>query len=90
MDSRYLKEAISDLDKAGVIHFIYASAADNLPLNTPIHHKKFKLLFLDVGLLIHATKLDIEFLMNTDLMLLTRGAVAEQLAGQELMAYQDP
>ena len=48
------------------------------------------LLFLDVGLVKRATKLDIELLFSKDLMLLNRGALAEQFVGQELLSYQDP
>jgi len=37
-----------------------------------------------------ATKLDINLLFTNDLLLLNRGAIAEQFVGQELLAYQDP
>lgn len=37
-----------------------------------------------------STKLDMELLFAEDLMLLDRGAIAEQFVGQELLAYQDP
>lgn len=90
MDSRYLKAAIADLSKAGVIHPIYSTSASGLPLNTYVQEKKFKLLFLDIGLLKRATKLDMDVLMAKDLLLLNRGAMAEQFVGQELLAYQDP
>ena len=59
-------------------------------LLTYLNEKKFKLLFLDVGLTKRAAKLDIELLLTDDIMLLNRGAIAEQFVGQELLAYQDP
>ena len=90
MDSRYLKGAIDDLKKAGVIFPVYSTAASGLPLLTYLNEKRFKLLFLDVGLMKRATKLDLELLFSEDLMLLNRGAIAEQFVGQELLAYQDP
>jgi uncharacterized protein len=90
MDSRYLKDAIVDLKKAGVIFPIYSTAASGLPLLTHLNEKKFKLLFLDVGLMKRAAKLDIDMLFTKDLMLLDKGAIAEQFVGQELLAYQDP
>lgn len=90
MDPRYLKTAIANLGKAGVVTSIKSSAASGLPLSAQVNEKKFKLLFLDVGLLKRATKLEIELLFSEDLMLLNRGAVAEQFVGQELLAYQDP
>lgn len=78
-----------NLSKAGVITPIYASLALGLPLVSHIQEKKFKLLFLDIGLVKRATKLDIELLLNDDLMLINRGALTEQFVGQELLAYQD-
>jgi uncharacterized protein len=90
MDSRYLKSAIEDLKKAGVIYPVYATSAVGLPLLTHLNEKKFKLLFLDVGLMKRAAKLDVELLLTHDIMLLNRGAIAQQLVGQELLAYQDP
>lgn len=90
MDSRYLKDAIFDLKKAGVIFPIYSTSASGLPLLTHLNEKRFKLLFLDVGLMKRAAKLDIDILFTQDLMLLDRGAIAEQFVGQELLAYQDP
>lgn len=90
MDSRYLKEAIRKLSKAGVITPIYASTAAGLPLISHVQDKKFKLLFLDIGLLKRATKLDIDVLLDDTLILNNRGALTEQFVGQELLAYQDP
>jgi len=90
MDPRFLKDAISDLKKAGVIFPVYSTSASGLPLLTHLNEKKFKLLFLDVGLMKRASKLDIDLLFAEDLMLLDRGAIAEQFVGQELLAYQDP
>jgi uncharacterized protein len=90
MDPRYLKNAIYYLNKAGVIFSIHATTAAGLPLITHVNEKKFKVLFLDIGLLKRATKLDIDLLLQHDLMLLNRGAMSEQFVGQELLAYQDP
>lgn len=90
MRSRDLKSAIKNLNHAGVISPVYATNASGLPLETFINEKKFKLLFLDVGLVKRISKLDIEVLLSKDLLLLNRGALAEQLVGQELLAYQDP
>jgi predicted AAA+ superfamily ATPase len=90
MESRYLKKAVLDLNKAGVVTPVYSTSASGLPLITHVNEKRFKLLFLDIGLLKRATKLDVEVLFNEDLILLNRGAIAEQFVGQELLAYQDP
>lgn len=90
MQSVYLKDAISDLHNAGVVTPIYSTSGAGIPLNTYINEKKFKMIFLDVGLVKRATKIDMELLFAEDLMLLNQGAIAEQFVGQELLAYQDP
>lgn len=89
VQSRELKAALNKLTQANIVHQVYATAATGLPLNALVNIKKFKLLFLDVGLVERATRLDAELLMKEDLLLVNKGAVAEQFVGQELLAYQD-
>lgn len=85
--SRELKHAISLLQKAGLLYQIFSSQASGLPLNALIDEKKFKMAFLDVGLMSRATRISIETLLKGDLILLNRGAFAEQFVGQELISY---
>jgi predicted AAA+ superfamily ATPase len=42
---------------------------------------------LDIGLVKRACRLDLDILFNKDLMLINDGSLAEQLVGQELIAY---
>ncbi len=86
--SRFLKEAIHCLELAGVIYKIYATAATGLPLNAQINFSKYKLFFLDVGLLAAKSGLLSSVLMSKDILLVNRGEMAEQLVCQELLAYQ--
>ena len=51
MRSRDLKQAIENLTQAGIIQPVFATSASGLPLSALVSEKKFKLLFLDVGLL---------------------------------------
>ncbi len=89
MRSRDLKEAIQLLQYAGVIQLVYSSSASGLPLKALINEKKFKFLFLDIGLLLRATQVSTHQLFNEALNLINQGALSEQFAGQELRAYQD-
>ncbi len=88
--SRDLKQAISDLAYAGIIHTVYATAASGLPLNALINEKKFKLLYLDVGLANRSLRLAMNDLLQKDIMVSNSGAIAEQFVGQELLAYIEP
>ena len=85
--SRDLKHALYMLENAGLIYPVYSSAASGLPLSSLINAKKFKVLFLDIGLVMRSTKLDTALLKNEDVLLINRGMLAEQFVGQEMLAY---
>lgn len=85
--SATLKQAVKMLANAGVILPVYATSGAGLPFITHMNEKKFKLLFLDIGLVKRACNLDVEILMSQDLLLINEGGLAEQFVGQELLAY---
>jgi predicted AAA+ superfamily ATPase len=88
--SRDLKNALDKLKDAGLIYQIFATQASQLPLIASSNLKKFKLLFLDVGLVKRASRIDLETLFDEDIMLINQGALVEQFVGQELIAYSNP
>lgn len=88
--SRDIKNALSHLIDAGLINKVHATNASGLPLISGINEKKFKVLFLDVGLANSRMSLDAELLMQKDLTLVHKGALAEQFVGQEMLAYANP
>lgn len=88
--SQDLKVALEQLGWAGLMHKVLATSASGLPLQTHAKENKFKLVFLDCGLVNCANKLDIQTAWDTDLLQINAGAQAEQFVGQELMAYADP
>jgi len=90
IQARDIKPALTMLVKAGIIHRVYHTAAQGLPLAASIHEKKFKLLFLDLGLIQRAMGLDLESFLQEPLMQINQGRLAEQFVGQELAAYSKP
>lgn len=84
-----MRHALTLLYNAGIFYPIYSTSASGIPFITTQNEKKFKLLFLDIGLLKKACRLDAELLLNDDLFLLNQGALIEQWVGQELIAYGD-
>lgn len=86
--SRDLKEALFLLEKAGVLYRVLSTSSHGLPFQT--NENKFKIIFLDVGLMQRACGLDKEIAMSDDFMAINAGAVAEQIVGQELLAYSNP
>lgn len=90
MQARDLRAAIETLEYAGLMYQISASQATGLPLNAVINPKRYKLLFLDVGLVKASSNLDVELMLRNDLMLVNKGNLAEQFVGQELLAMAPP
>ena len=85
--SRDLKPIIESLIQAGIIQPVIS--ASGLPLSALTNEKKFKLLFLDIGLVNRSVGIAVNELLREDIILINQGAIAEQLVGQELLAYQD-
>lgn len=85
-----IKEAITLLSQAGLLYKVAASNCSGFPLNALINEKKFKLLFVDSGLINRAGKVNLNTLLSQDLSLLSQGATCEQFVGQELIAHQNP
>ncbi len=65
----------------------HAKLANPYALTNP---KKFKLLFLDTGLVQRSTRMDALSLLQGDILSAHKGMIAEHYVGQELLAYQDP
>jgi len=84
----YLAEAIDLLEKSGLIYRIYHSDCNGFPIGSELNLKKFKIIFLDVGLTNHLLGLDVKpYLLNEDIHQINNGAVAESVVGQELISY---
>jgi predicted AAA+ superfamily ATPase len=88
VQSKFLKEAIHCLEMAGVVNRVYATKAGGIPLAGLLNFQKYKLFFLDVGLLAAQSGLSAELLLSKDLMTVNRGELVEQFVCQELLAVQ--
>ncbi len=88
--SRDLQTALDQLTWAGLLSPILATSAGGMPLQLQIKSKVQKLLYLDIGMLQAALKVDPLLFFREDLTLLHAGALAEQFVGQELIAYANP
>ena len=78
------------LTMAGIVQPIYTSSASGLPLGALANEKKFKAIFLDVGLAQNMCGLQAAISFDQDILQVNRGAIAEQFVGQELQAYHEP
>jgi uncharacterized protein len=85
--SRDYLESLDVLGRSGILHQVFANAASGVPLAVQQNDKKFKLLFLDIGLLPQPER---SMNFTEDLTLINGGDLAEQFVGQELVAYAQP
>lgn len=88
--SRDLQIALDQLTWAGLLNPVLATSAGGMPLQSQVKSKVQKLLYLDIGMLQTALKVDPLLFFREDLNLIHSGALAEQFVGQELIAYSNP
>lgn len=88
---RELAPCIDLLATAGVIHKVYDTAAQGVPLGAQIDPDSFKVIFLDVALAQAILGLDItEWLLSAEQPWVNKSEIVEAFVGQELLAYSRP
>lgn len=88
--SRELKTALDHLQWAGLVNPVYSSTATGIPLSAQKKGMRFKVFFLDVGLIQHFLQIDPKVILENHLIQINRGAIAEQFVAQELLAHHSP
>ncbi|MBN2653156.1 MAG: ATP-binding protein [Spirochaetales bacterium] len=82
---------LDSLEKARLLYRVYHSAANGLPLAAEKEASRFKLLFLDIGLMNSMLGLRAnDFVGCDDLVAIHSGSLAEQFIGQHLMYSSQP
>ncbi len=82
-----IADVLERLCRAGVMYKVIHSSANGIPLGAESNPRVFKPLFLDIGLMLRASGLNMTDLNSDEqLMMVNRGAVAEQIVGQEMLA----
>jgi uncharacterized protein len=86
-----IKEALSLLEKAGLIYAVTHSAGNGLPLGAEINEKKRKYLLLDTGVFQRILGLNIgQFLAANDQDFINKGTIAEAFVGIEIIKNSNP
>ncbi len=85
---RELVPCFNLLVKAGVVHPVFHSNAQGLPLGAQADLNSFKAIFLDVGLAQTILGLDLkEWFLNPSRAFVNQGNIVEAFVGQEIIAY---
>lgn len=80
-----IKQASMLLSKARLCHKVKSSHANGVPLGAEVNTKVFKMLLLDVGLVSTILGISVHHFQSADeILLINKGAIAEQVAGQLL------
>ena len=88
--STVLKSGLDHLNLARIIHIVYHTDANGLPLAAEMNEKNFKTFFLDVGLVASALGTNIlDFKDPKDISLVNSGKIAEQFVAQELIQFRE-
>ncbi len=89
---RELSPALDLLVTAGVVHKVYYSAGQGVPLGGQEDELDYKVILLDTGLTQTSLKLNIGEWLTADPQqeFINKGALTEAFVGQELLAYVDP
>ncbi len=84
IQSKYLRNGLDLLSKADLVKLIYKTSG--IPLGANYNPRRFKLLFLDLGLMQRACDLKISRWIIDSYNLINAGPVAEQFVGQQICA----
>ena len=83
LKSTDLKASLRLLELARVIFKIHHSSGNAIPLRAEKKERDFKLLFLDIGLMMRSLGLNILDIQNETVLIVNKGALAEQFIGQQ-------
>ena len=90
IEAKFLKEALGLLYDARCLSKICHASGAGVPLLATANERKFKIVFLDVGLMQNALGVQKAIILEDSIMQINAGSVAEQHVAQELLAYADP
>ncbi|MCK5103519.1 MAG: ATP-binding protein, partial [Cyclobacteriaceae bacterium] len=84
------KEALDLLEMAGLVHKVYHSSGQGIPLRAETNYKKFKALLLDTGIFQQSVGFKVsDYLLAKNIDMLNRGNIAEIFTGLEMIKYAD-
>ncbi len=89
--ARDLAPALDLLVTAGVVHKVYKTAGNGIPLGAEMDLKDFKIIFMDIALAQSILGVDLAaWIINPLAEFVNKGSLLEAFIGQELLAYLSP
>jgi predicted AAA+ superfamily ATPase len=90
IEAKFLKEALGLLCDERCLSKICHASGGGVPLLATANERKFKISFLDVGLMQNALGVQDAIILDDSIMQINAGSIAEQFVAQELLACADP
>ncbi|MBN2802358.1 MAG: AAA family ATPase [Deltaproteobacteria bacterium] len=86
--SAKIKTGLNQLELARILYKVHHSAGNAPPLRAEKKERDYKLLFLDIGLLMRSLGLNILHLQEDNFLISNSGALTEQFIGQQWLSQQ--
>ncbi len=90
IEAKFLKEAVGLLCDARCLFKICHASGAGVPLLASANERKFKIAYLDVGLMQNALGVQDAIILDDSVMQINAGSIAEQFVAQELIACSRP
>jgi hypothetical protein len=90
IEAKFLKEALGLLCDARCLSKICHASGAGVPLLATANERKFKIAYLDVGLMQNALGVQDSIILEDSVMQINAGSIAEQFVAQELLTCADP
>lgn len=88
---RELAPCIELMEKAYIIHPVYHTSGQGIPLGAGADLEKYKVILFDIAITQHLLGLDLkEWFLNPQHAFVNQGALIESFVGQELIVYASP
>lgn len=85
---RELAPCLELLEKAHIIHMVYHSSGQGMPLGAQVDLGQYKVIFFDVAITQQLLGLDLKgWFLNPEEQFINQGELVESFIGQEIMAY---
>jgi predicted AAA+ superfamily ATPase len=79
------------MEKAHIVHMIYHSSGQGIPLGAQTDLERYKVICFDIALTEHLLGLDLKgWFLNSQLEFANKRNLVESFVGQEMMAYSSP
>jgi uncharacterized protein len=88
---RELAPCLELMEKAHIIHMVYHTSGQGIPLGAQVDLERYKVLFFDVAFTQQLLGLDLKgWFLKAEDEFVNRGELVESFIGQEMMAYSSP